>query len=214
MPRLLGVAVLASALALAAVGHPQPGAAAPTSTYSYKILNAATSSDERAIKNLGLQPEAQRRTNRLFNALAVVLGGAAPALNFVPTGSPLAPTNLAANLTDRPGAPKGTINIDPLGVEALINNASEYHNSGVNALPHEMMHTRQTPSVLASLADREGGAQAFADLVTPEAAHRAGIPYTPGDFDGAYAAYVKAAQARGRDWLLGGQMGKPPVPWP
>lgn len=208
---VLGVVMLAALLApAAATAIPF----APASTYSYRILDAPTSSDERAIKTLGLQPTAQRKSNALFDALASVLGGTAPALNFVPTGSPLAPGDMAANLTDRPGAPKGTINVDPLAVEALINNASIYHSSGVNGYPHEMAHLRQTPAILASTPDAEGGAQAFADLVTPEAARRARIPYASGNYDGAYSSFVKAARARGNDWLTGTQFGHAPVPWP
>lgn len=211
----LGVVVIASALALAAGQNAAARPILAPTTYSYKILDAPTSGDERAIRNLGLQPEAQRRSDRLFSALAAVLGGSAPALNFVPTGSPLVgATDLSTNLTDRPGAPIGQINVDPLAVEGFINDSSAVHSGAINQLPHEMMHTRQTPLVLASLADSEGGAQAFADLVTPEAARRAHIPYTPGNFDGVYSDFVRAAQAKGNDWLLGGQMGKPPVPWP
>lgn len=215
MPRPLGVVVLASALALAAAGHPQPGSADPTSSYTYKMLNAPTSGDEVAIRNLALLPYAEGRSDKLFNALVSVLGGAAPQLNFVPTGSQfVGATDLSANLNDRAGAPKGTINVDPLALEGIINDASPVHSGAINQLPHEMMHTRQTQQVLASTPDAEGGAQAFADLVTPEAAHRAGIPYANGNFDGSYADYVKAAQAKGPAWILGGQMGKPPVNWP
>lgn len=215
---VLGVIMVSSALALAAAAKPSAVkrfGPDPNAFYSYRILNRPTSSDERAIRNLGLQPEAQRRSDRLFAAIAKVLGGDAPHLNFVPTGSPLAPTNAAANLTDRPGAPKGTINVDPLAVEALINNRSPYHSSGVNTMPHEMMHLRQTPATLSVLADREGGAQAFSDLVSPIAAQRAGIPYTVGNYDGDYGPLVQAVmQQKGRDWIFGGQMGKPPVSWP
>lgn len=213
MPRLLGVIVLASALAIAAAGHPQPGVAGPSSSYTYRVLDNPTTGDEFGFRN-AIQKTAQTDSNKLFDALAPIFGGTAPQLNFVPTGSQFAPDDMAANLTDRVGAPRGTINVDPLAVEALTNNDSPYHSSGVNGYPHEMSHLRQTPAVLASLPDREGGAQAFADLVTPEAAHRAGIPYTNGNYDGSYSSFVKAAQARGNDWLLGGQFGKPPVSWP
>jgi hypothetical protein len=62
---------------------------------------------------------------------------------------------------------------------------------------------------------REGSAQAFADLVTPEAAFKAGIPYKANPaYDGQYAADTAQAAARGNDWITGGQFGHPGVPWP
>lgn len=212
MTRLLGVVVLASALSLAAA--PKPGTASPTSTYTFRILSNPTTGDEFGFRN-AIQQTAQTDSDKLFNALVSVLGGGAPQLNFVPMGSALTPGDLSANFEAAPGAPQGTINVDPLAIEALTNNGSAYHSSSVNALPHEMSHLRQTPAVLASLADREGGAQAFTDLVTPEAAHRAGIPYANGNYDGSYSNFVKAAQAKGRDYLLAGQFGRAVTPaWP
>lgn len=204
---------MALALVLMAAANTAARAATPTS-YTYRILNAPTSSDERAIKTLGLQPTAQRRSEGLFAALQKVLGGTAPPLNFVPTGSDLAPNHMSANLLDSPGGALGTINMDPLAVEALINDGSPIHSGVVNQVPHEMAHTRQARDVLLSLLQREGGAQAFADYVTPEAARQAHIPYQNGDYDGGYTEYVKQAQARGLDWILGGQFGHAPVSFP
>lgn len=200
-----------AALAAASQAHAVPN---PNASYSYRILNAPTSSDERAIKTLGLQREAQRRSDALFSALSSILGGAAPKLNFVSTGTPGVENDLSANVVAAPGMPASTVNVSPLAVEGLINNASPWHNSSVNQLPHEDAHLRQIPSVLANLALREGSAQAFADLVAPAAAQRARIPYAAGSFDGSYAPFVKQAQDLGAGWLTGGQFGHPPVNWP
>jgi hypothetical protein len=211
MARLLGVVVLASALALAARGTQTHSALAsaydPNQSYSYRILSKPTSSDERAIRTLGLQPEAQQLSNRLFAALVKVLGGQAPMLSFTPA---IAASGGEAHLSASPG--QNTVNIDPYATEGLINAAAPTHSGAVNQMPHEMAHLRQ---VVTSVADREGGAQAFADLVTPAAAAAAHTPYDATiNFDGVYAPFVKAAQARGRDWLLGTQFGHAPVPWP
>lgn len=192
--------------------------AAPSQSPSYRMLNRPRDGEEVRLSALFHQ-SAQGLSDKLFGSLATLLGGTAPTLNFVPTGSPLAPDNLSTNLTDRPGAPKGTINADPLAVESLVNNASPYHDSGVNGYPHEFAHTRQLPQTLADLMRREGGAQAFADLVTPTAAQRAGIPYNPvvGNVDGAYAPFVQAVQQPpyGRDWIMGAQFGRTAPPaWP
>lgn len=214
---ILGVAM---AVTLAQLAQAQPPvrqlAADPNASYSYRILNKPTSSDERAIRTIGLQPEAQHRSDRLFASLVSLLGGTAPGLNFVPSGSPLiATSDTSANIAGKPGAPQGTINVNPLVTEGLINNASPYHSGSVNRFPHEMAHLRQTVPTLADLMQREGGAQAFADLVTPTAAQRAGIPYRVGNYDGSYAPLVSQAQAKGRDWLLAGQFGNTGSPtWP
>lgn len=208
----LGLAVLAMAASLPA--QASSPAANSYASYSYRILDKPTSSDERAIRTLGLLPEGQRRSDALFAALQKVLGGSAPKLNFVPTGSELVSNHMSANIRDNVGGPLGTINIDPLAYDGLINDLSPQHNGVVNQVPHEMAHTRQTRDVLLSLMQREGGAQAFADYVTTEAAKQANIPYLDYNFDGAYAPFVKQAQARGLDWLLGGQFGHAPVSFP
>lgn len=154
---------------------------------------------------------AQDVSDKLFAALRAVLGGNAPRLNFVPVTDPdggaLASANPAQN----------QINLSASAMTALVDPHSQYHNAAVNLMPHEMMHLRQTAAVLADLAQREGGAQAFADLVASDAARAAHIPYVavPGVFDGNYAPYVQMVnQKYGRDWIMGGQMGKPPVSWP
>jgi hypothetical protein len=213
---VVAAALMAALTPLHALAAKRLPEADPNASYSYRILNRPTSSDERAIKNLGLQPEAQRRSDRLFSALVSLLGGDAPKLNFVPTGSPLAPRGTSANLVDRPGAPIGQINLAPIAVEALINDRSPDHNLGVNVMPHEMAHTRQVRDVLRSDELAEGGAQSFSDMVTPEAARRAHIPYRAGNYDGLYAAYVQSVQKnKGRDWILAGQFGRPGSPaWP
>lgn len=194
--------------ALAAVAAGLHGQAAdPNASYAYRILNAPTSSDERAIKTLGIQPQAQRLSDALFDALKGILGGQAPRLNFTVTGDPLTgPADFSAS--------SGRINVNPLGTWAFTDASSPFHNAAVTDVPHEMSHLRQTPQVLADLAQKEGGAQAFADLVTPLAAQRAHIRYTPGNYDGTYADFVKQAQARGNDWLLNGQFGAMGHSWP
>lgn len=197
---------VATLAALAAGAHTQ--AFDPNTSYAYRILNAPTSSDERAIKNLGLQPKAQQASDRLFSALSSVLGGSAPKMNFVASGSPLTESDFSATPATN------TVNVDPLGSWSLIDAKSPYHNAAVVDVPHEMAHLRQTLQVLADAATREGSAQAFADLVTPASAQRAQIAYVPGNYDGTYAAVTKQAQARGTDWLLGGQFGHAPVAWP
>jgi hypothetical protein len=95
--------------------------------------------------------------------------------------------------------------------------AKRKSTTGRQRAPARDMHLRQTPAVLADRTQREGGAQAFADIVAAAAAHDAHVPYTgvPGAFDGSYAPLVQAVMSQyGRDWVLGGQMGKPPVAWP
>jgi hypothetical protein len=59
-----------------------------------------------------------------------------------------------------PGAPRGTINMDPMAVTGLVDDINGEHSFTVNGVPHEMAHLRQTAAVLASLLQREGGAQA------------------------------------------------------
>lgn len=198
------VAALLAAVAMA--GTP--------ATYTYRSLANPTSGDQFGFR-AAIQQNAQTMSDRLFAALASVLGGQAPTLNFVPQGSPLTPGDLSANYIAFPGGPVGTVNVDPLAVEGMTNFNSPYHNATVYAFPHEMAHLRQTAQVLADLATREGGAQAFSDLVTPVAAQRAHIPLSLSQtYDGAYAQYVKDAQARGNDWITGTQFGHAAVPWP
>lgn len=197
-----------AALAAVAAAHAH-GAVNPNDTYAYRILNAPTTSDERAIRTLGIQPEAQRISDALFAALSSVLGGQAPRLNFTPTGDPLTPSDFSATPATN------TVNVDPLGIWSLTDPNSPYHSASVLAVPHEQSHLRQTAQVFADLATREGGAQAFADLVTPVAAQRAGLTFDPARVnDGTYADYTKQAQARGNDWLLNGQFGQSGHTWP
>lgn len=216
---VLGVA-MAATIATHLAGA-QPTAAKrlgpdPNLSYTYRILNNPTTGDAFGFRS-AIHGYAQKRSDGLFRALEPLLGGASPQLNFLPTGSPLVPTTMSANVVGKPGAPQGTINVDPLAVETLINDHSPYHDSGVNGYPHEMSHLRQSRDTLAQFLTREGGAQAFANLVTPTAAQRAGIPYRPGNFDGDYAPFVQAVQAApyGRDWILAGQFGRSGSPaWP
>lgn len=197
---VLGVAVaLLTPLHLAAAGNQR-------SDYWTRILASPSSGDELSFRTT-FHNDAQDLSNRIFNPLAKVLGGQAPTLNFVDSvdGGFHASADPASN----------SINYDPAATEGLIDENGATHSGAVNGLPHEMAHLRQTPAVLASLADREGGAQAFADLVSPEAAALARTYYDDSrNYDGSYAAFVKAAQGRGNDWLLGGQFGHPPVVWP
>jgi hypothetical protein len=147
----------------------------------------------------------------LFGQLAKVLGGHAPTLNFVPSVDP-GGDELANALLG-----KNQINLSSGAMTGLVDPRSQYHNQAVNVLAHEMMHLRQTPAVLGDTTQREGGAQAFSDLVTPDAAKAAHIPYSgvPGAYDSNYGPLVQLIQQKyGPDWILGGQMGKPPVAWP
>jgi hypothetical protein len=146
-------------------------------------------------------------SDRLFQALRGILGGQAPRLNFTQPDDPL---TSQADFSSS----SGQINVDPMGTWAFTDNNSPYHDAGVTDVPHEMAHLRQTAQVLSDMVSREGGAQAFANLVTPVAAQRAGIKYTPGNYDGTYAALTQAAKARGNDWLTGTQFGHAPVAWP
>jgi hypothetical protein len=205
------VAALA-ALATAGSAHAAPLSPA---NYTYQIINNPRSSDDIIVRQ-ALQKDAQGMSDRLFQALSAILGGSAPRLNFVATGSPLTPRNTSVNLTDSPYAPMGVINADPTAVNALINPNSAAHSSAVLAFPHEMAHLRQTADVLANIPQREGGAQAFTDTVTPVAAQRAGIPFRMGNYDGPYAQFVQQANQLGRDWIMAGQFGHPtPAPsWP
>jgi len=179
----------------------------PTASYTFRVLDNPTTGDAFGFRN-AIQQYAQGRSDRLFDSLASLLHGAAPRLNFVPTGSPFTPNHMSANLTERTGAPRGTINMDPLTVAGLVDDASSIHSVTVNQMPHEMAHTRQSPATLASLLLSEGGAQAFADLMAGQAARQAAIPYTDGNYDGSYADYVRQVLAKqGRDWVLAGQFG-------
>lgn len=180
---------------------------------AYRSLAAPQGGDDFMFRQ-AFHQNAQGLSDRLFAAVQKALGGTAPELNFVQEGTGGVENDVSANLTDRPGFAKGSINIDPTAVQALIDENNTFHDAAVNAMPHEMMHTRQTPGVLASIPDREGGAQAFADIVTPLAAAAAKTHYNAGSYDGAYVDFVKAARARGNDWIFGGQMGKPPIAWP
>lgn len=146
--------------------------------------------------------------DRTWQALASVLGGAEPSYSVVDDlGTP------GSHASAHPAG--NSVKIDALVQAALLDKNSPLHSGAYNGLPHEMMHLRQTPAILASLADREGGAQAFADAVSPYAARKAGTYYDASrNYDGTYSAYTKAAQAKGRDFIFGGQMGKAPVPFP
>lgn len=206
--RLAAVVVLALMAALtplqAAAG--QKPDASNSNVYFQKILTNPAGGDE-VLVNRVFRKDAQGLSNRMFGALAKVLGGAAPTLAF--------PTSLASDEFHASAAPAtNTVNLDPTATQALVQEASPFHSSFVNALPHEMAHLRQTPQVLASLPDREGGAQAFADMVSSVAAAMAKTPYDGGAYDGSYAPFVQAAKARGNDWITGTQFGHAPVSWP
>jgi hypothetical protein len=200
------LAVMAlTALQAAAIGRATPPA--DGFGYAYKLLSGPTSSDERAFRTT-LQGVAQTRSDGLFTALQKVLGGQAPRINFEPPGDPLTPNHLSAHVAD------GSINADPYAIANLVVDHAADHSGWTNQFPHEMAHTRQTPPILAAAADREGGAQAFADLVTAAAAKQARIPYVDGNYDGAYKDFVKQAQQHGNSWILGTQFGHPAVAFP
>lgn len=205
------------ASSLAALMQGPAVAKASAQNYGMRILTAPASGDEARFQT-AFHQNAQQLSDRLFTSLASLLGGTAPALNFVAANSPLTPSHFSANVTDAPGGPKGTINLDPAAVDALIQFKAPFHNSAVNNMPHEMAHLHQTPATLADLMQREGGAQAFTDLVTPTAAKRAHIPYdATGNYDGPYADYVQQIQARpdARSFILGSQFGRTaPSAWP
>jgi ABC-type amino acid transport substrate-binding protein len=214
---VLGVLMAASLASLMAGPGAKPALALPSpDTYTYRVLSNPTSSDAFGFR-AAIHQNAQGLSDRLFGSLASVLGGEAPKLNFVPSDNPLLANDAtaSANIADNAGGPKGTVNVSPLAVEALTNNRSEFHDAGVNLFPHEYAHLRQTPQTLADVMRREGGAQAFTDLVTPVAAQRAHIPYVDDPFDGDYHQYVLDVQQQlGRDWILSGQFNRPPVAWP
>lgn len=183
----------------------------PSGGEDYKALSSPTSGEEYLFRRLERQ-QAQARSDAFFAALKALLGGSAPGLNFVPSGSALV---RGGGMSTRPQR-SPDIAIDPLATYSLIDDQAPRHSSTVNGLAHEDAHLRQLLSVLASLPTSEGGAQAFADLVAQDAAQRAKIPYLPGNYDYDYADCVKQVNAqRGRDWILAGQFGKAGSPtWP
>ncbi len=198
------VATIAS---IAAAAHQGAAKVDPNAVYAYRTLANPTSGDEFGFRG-AIQQNAQGMSDRLFQALQGILGGQAPRLNFTQPGDALTPDDFSAT-------PAGnTINVNPMGTWAFTDNNSPYHNAGVTDVPHEMAHLRQTAQVLADMVSREGGAQAFANLVTPVAAQRAGIKYAPGNYDGTYANITQAVMPRGNDWLTGTQFGHAPVAWP
>lgn len=210
----LGVLMAASLAALMA-GNAQPsGPPLANQSYTYRILNNPTTGDGFGLRAV-LQQTAQANSNKLYATLSSLLGGSAPPLNDVPTGSPfLTDGDASANIADQVGAPKGSVNVSPLALEALINNSSPYHDGGVHLLPHEYAHLHQTSTVLADPTMREGGAEEFSNEVTPTAAQRAGIPFH-GAFNSVYGPQATQAQQRGRQWVLGSQFGNTaPVRWP
>jgi hypothetical protein len=221
---LLGAAIMAilapSALAYAAAGRK---AAAPSAAYTgshmMNVLTVPGGMKEDFFRGK-IEQTGQTDSNKIFGALQQVLGGTAPQLNYVAPGSQLVPgqTHISANVNGGSAAgPAGMINVDPVALEGLVNNASPAHNASVNQFPHEMSHLHQLATVLASIPQSEGGAQSFADIVAAAAARKAGIPYTPRPqgYDGNYAEYVKQVLAQqGRDWVLGPQFGRPTVAWP
>jgi hypothetical protein len=175
-------------------------------SYVYRILNDPRTGDAFGFR-AAIQALAQKRASALFAGTG--LTGAAPRLNDVPTGSPLlAGSWLSANLAGSAGAPQGSINVNPAAIWGLTTDSSPYHDPATNYVPHEMAHLQQTPAVLADQSVREGGAQAFADLVTPKAARSAGIPYRPGSYDSNYTGFAQQARQLGMQWLLKGQFGR------
>lgn len=157
---------------------------------------------------------AQDLSNRLYTAVSKAWGGgAAPQLHFVPS---ITPSNGQAEVHLSAAPTANEINLDPYAMAALVYNSNPAHSGAVNQMPHEMAHLHQLADVLASIPDREGGAQAFADAVEPLAAAAARTPYdTSRNFDGDYTQFVQQVLAqKGRDWVLGGQFGHPPVSWP
>ena len=156
-----------------------------------------------------MHEQARTASGKMFGALQSLLHGENPTLNFVSPGSPLLDADGGASANT--GA--NSINADPAFVSSLINPSSRFYDWAVQSLPHEFAHLRQTPDVLASLGASEGGAQSFADIVTPTAAPQAGMAFRPGPagyYDGDYAQYVQNVnQYLGRDWALFKQFGNP-----
>lgn len=193
---------------LTAAAAGRQSAAEGQSPYALKILSAPGSGDELAFRT-ALHGRADAMTGQMFNALAKVLGGTAPTVNFVPdvgTGG-----EFHASATPA----RNAVNFDPAVVEGLIDENSVNHSGAVNVVPHELAHLRQTPSVYASIPDREGGAQAFADQVSPLAAAAANTYYNRNlNYDGVYAPYVAQALQRGPSWIMGAQFGHAPVSLP
>jgi hypothetical protein len=221
--RTLALAAMVSALAAAAApaARTSPLALAahnPTIGPAWTALTNPRTGDAFLVR-LAEHQYAQQRSDALYNALAALLGGAPPQLNFVPMDSSylngLGDMSANGGGFSAPDAPAGTINIDPVATISLIDDDAVGHDIAVNQLPHEDAHLHQTAAVLADTALREGSAQAFADLVAETAAAKAGIPYRPGSYDGGYSDYVAQAMQRGRDWILAGQFGRAGSPsWP
>jgi hypothetical protein len=206
------VRLAAAAIAIMAALSPLTAAAAGRALTPQDVLGSFAGVDAtKTFLPASNGAVSQAVSDRMFAALQKVLGGSAPRLKFAPVTDPGGEFNAYANPADN------TVTLDPTAMEGLVDPRSQSHDGSVVGLPHEFMHLRQTPGVLADTTQREGGAQAFADLVAAAAAKIARIPYTgvPGAFDGSYAPLVQAVtQKYGRDWILGGQMGKPPVAWP
>lgn len=174
-----------------------------------------SSGDDMYVRN-AMHQQARNTSDRLFGALASLLGGTAPTLNFVTGDSPHVRGNGAFSATPA----DNTVNVPPRALGALANAASPIHDWAVQGLPHEFTHLRQTPAVYASDMQAEGGAQAFADLVTEQAAKQANVPFTPappGFFDADYADYVRQVMdTLGPAWVLYQQFGRPvgPITYP
>jgi hypothetical protein len=215
--RLAPVALLVAVMALtpllaAAAGKTGQAGRSDRNEYFQKILTNPAGGDEVLINRV-FRKDAQGLSDRMFGAVQKVLGGEAPRLNFVGAGD-ITAQGFSANLTDRPGFQRGTVNVNPSAVQWLVEEQNSFHDNAVNALPHEFMHLRQTPEVLRSDWQAEGGAQAFANAVSPIAAAAAKTRYAPVPAP-PYGDYVKQVLAqKGRDWIFGGQMGKPPTTWP
>lgn len=206
--RLAAVAVVVTVVAGLSPLQAAAANGLPDQTNLLRILSGRTNDIKEDFYKRKAQTRAVHMKDAMFGALAKVLGGQAPDLNFVSGINSAEEAHLSAT----PGANR--INIDPYATQGFVDASARTHSGAVNAVPHEMAHLRQTAAILASVAQREGGAQAFADIVTPIAAAAAKTSYNGGNYDGGYADFVKQAQARGRDWLFGTQFGHAPVSWP
>jgi hypothetical protein len=206
-----------AALAAAPVAHAQQqvkasGYQAGQAAYWTNNTQPA-SGDDMYVRN-AMHGQARATTGKLFAALQGLLHGNNPDLNFVSGDSPLVATGggTSANFDGSAGQAANSINMAPNVVAALTNPSAHFHDWSVQIMPHEMAHLRQTPAVLGQMDTREGGAQAFADQVTYDAAQKAGVPFfagKPGTYDSNYADFVNAINALGKNWALYTQFGNP-----
>lgn len=179
----------------------------PAHSSMVTMLSQPSSGDDFYVRN-AVHQQTQRLSDALFKTVHEYTGGDAPTVQMVPQVDPNGVFHAQAILG------QNQINVDPETAVGLITEANPYHSGTVNVMPHEMAHLRQLADVLSNPDLREGGAQAFADIVSPLAAALAGTGYDASrNYDGAYAVPTQNVLAQqGRGWVLASQFGSPQVP--